>query len=75
MNGLDKLECFITLCLKGLLGYKRSSLWGPFVSCQENEVLRMSGYNKLECFITLCWKGLIGTNALTYWDHLYLAKK
>jgi hypothetical protein len=39
MNGLDKLEVYITLGWKGLQKDKHSTLQDPFVSYEENEVL------------------------------------
>ncbi len=38
-HGTSKLECHITLGWKDLLGTKKSSLLGPFVSYEENEAL------------------------------------
>ncbi len=39
MNGPNKLEHYITFGLKGFPAKKRSSLFGVFVSSEENEVL------------------------------------
>ncbi len=64
---------------------KHSSLLGPFVSYEENEVFRiqflephsqhfiflfhMKLLDKLECFITVCWK-----NTQVYWANLLVMK-
>jgi hypothetical protein len=37
-NGPNKLECYITLIWKGFPG-KNTSLLGPSIICEENEVL------------------------------------
>ncbi len=73
MTRPNKLECYITQGWKGLK-WINTTLFGPFVSYEEKEVMRiqylslihntsfssslMVGPNKLECYITLGWKGL-----------------
>ncbi len=39
MNGPNKLECYITIGLEGLLGASALAFFDPFVSYEENEVL------------------------------------
>ncbi len=41
MNRPNKLECYITLCWKGLHG-KPSRLLRPFIDCEENECCKFS---------------------------------
>ncbi len=68
-----KLECYITVALKGLQWNKHSSLLGPFISYKKwSVVIIQPGLfsqhfiffvtykwpNKLECCITLALKGL-----------------
>jgi len=40
-NGSNKLECYITLGWKGLLGKTTLAYWASFVSYVENELLWM----------------------------------
>ena len=54
MNGPNKLECYITLVLKDLPRTKKSSFFGPFLSYEENKVMRMwlgSIFKISQCFI------------------------
>ncbi len=70
--------------LEWLARDKHSSLFGPFISYEENEVLHysrnlihntlfssynMNGFNELECYKKIGWKGLPGTNTLTFQVH------
>ncbi len=86
--GPNKLECYISLGWKGLLGKDTLAYWahswvaGRYGWTGYNVMKRRiktsmnnkPGPNKLECCITLSCKGLLGKDTLAYWAYSWVTK-
>jgi ABC-type lipoprotein release transport system permease subunit len=78
MNGPNKLECYITLGWKGLLGTNALAYWARlnvknYLKGFHNmsfSSLFTNGPKKAEFYIAFSWKGFPGITILAYWTHL-----